>query len=458
MNGEKDTIVKLDDMTVKNLPIKNKEYTRREKGGFGVRVLPSGSKILFYLYRVDGKRKFFNLGTYKDISHPNGITLKSARAAFEIEQSKVKALKEGRSDGADPVENKKTEKIRRILQDYENRTSPSVSGLVSDYLERHAKRFKKSWQDDERMLNKEFVGRYGKLKAEHIKKADILKMLEEIIDRGSPASANQCLKMVRKLFNWSIEQDILAFSPCLSIKMPAPNNERERYLSNDEIKIFWKNIETCTVSNEIKRALKLILVTAQRPSEVIGIHTDEIEGRWWNIPSNRTKNKRPHSIYLTDLALRLIGDTLVEDEHTGERKPKGYIFPSPHIAKNCSIAEHALPSAVRKGMLKVPVLDKKGNAMYDKEGNPVTENLIGIEHFTPHDLRRTANTMMASSGIPFEHRERVMNHKREKLDRIYNRFDYADEKQIALEAVERQLLAIINGKSSGKVIAFAKQS
>lgn len=179
----------LTDITIKNLKPDVKEYTRREKGGFGVRVLPTGTKIFFYLYRVDGKRKFFNIGTYKDKSHPNGITLKSARAAFDIEQSKVKALKEGRSDGDDPVLTKKNEKALRILKEHQNSIAPTVSKLVEDFIERHAKRFKRRWEDDERMLNKELVSRYGKLKAEHIRKADILVILEEIIERGSPASA-----------------------------------------------------------------------------------------------------------------------------------------------------------------------------------------------------------------------------------------------------------------------------
>lgn len=439
----------LTDITIKNLKPDVKEYTRRENGGFGVRVLPTGTKIFFYLYRVDGKRKFFNIGTYKDKSHPNGITLKNARAAFEIEQSKVKALKEGRSDGDDPVLTKKNEKALRILKEHQNSIAPTVSKLVEDFIERHAKRFKRRWEDDERMLNKELVSRYGKLKAEHIRKADILVILEEIIERGSPASANQCLKMVRKLFNWAVENDLLTISPCISIKMPAPTKERDRFLSNEEIKIFWTNLDSCPVSDEIRRALKLILVTAQRPGEVIGMHTDEIDGHWWTIPSERTKNKRTHRVYLTDLALELIGEQKVTDKITGETKPKGFIFPSPHLAKNCAIEEHALPSAVRKSMLKVQLLNKKGKPLFDKEGKPATENRIGIEHFTPHDLRRTGSTLMSLSGISPDHRKRVINHTQDKLTRIYDLFDYDGEKKIALEAVENKIRAILASDNVG---------
>jgi len=73
----------------------------------------------------------------------------------------------------------------------------------------------------------------------------------------------------------------------------------------------------------------------------------------------------------------------------------------------------------------------------------VTENRIGVEEFTPHDLRRTAATLMAKCKIIKEYRERVLNHKLEKLDGTYNIYDYDDEKKAALETLEQKLLAII---------------
>lgn len=57
------------------------------------------------------------------------------------------------------------------------------------------------------------------------------------------------------------------------------------------------------MSEDARRALRLILVTAQRPGEVAGIHTREIDGRWWTLPQGRSKNTRAQRIYLTDLAL-----------------------------------------------------------------------------------------------------------------------------------------------------------
>jgi len=70
---------------------------------------------------------------------------------------------------------------------------------------------------------------------------------------------------------------------------------------------------------------------------------------------------------------------------------------------------------------------------------------------TPHDLRRTANTLMASSKIIKEYRERVLNHTLEKLDGTYNQHDYDDEKQMALEALERKIQSILTDKGNNVI-------
>jgi len=109
--------------------------------------------------------------------------------------------------------------------------------------------------------------------------------LESIVERGSPAMSNQTLKIVRKMFNFAVERDILQHTPCTGVKALAPNNSRERTLNEAEIKALWANLDAGIISDEIKRALKLILVTAQRPGEVIGMRAAEIDKRWWTIPS-----------------------------------------------------------------------------------------------------------------------------------------------------------------------------
>lgn len=354
-------------------------------------------------------------------------------------------MKAGRAEGVDPVKEIKERQESRIKADHEHRKAPTVKDLCEEYIERHAKKFKRSWEADERLLNIEIIPTWGKRKAADISKRDVTLLLENIIDRGTPAMSNQVLKITRKMFNFAVERDILAHTPFTGVKALAPNNSRQRTLTEAEIKTLWGSIDNAAMSDVIRRSLKLVLVTAQRPGEVTGMHTRELDGHWWTIPKERAKNGKEHRVYLTDMALELIGDT------TG----KSIIFPTPHQAKEQPIDAHALPVVVRRN-LECPVTDKKGKPLYGMDGKPVTENRLDVSKFTPHDLRRTAATFMASMGYMDEIIDAVLNHAQKGVIRTYNLHKYDKEKQQALEAWERKLSSITTGEQ-GKVIPLFRR-
>lgn len=65
---------------------------------------------------------------------------------------------------------------------------------------------------------------------------------------------------------------------------------------------------------------------------------------------------------------------------------------------------------------------------------------------------------MASAKIIKEHRERVLSHAQEKLDGTYNLYyDYQEEKQIALETLERKINSILAAKESNVIPITAAQ-
>jgi len=259
---------------------------------------------------------------------------------------------------------------------------------------------------------------------------------------------------------------------CLSLLHPrplAPNTSRERTLTETEIKAFWNNLDNAVIGDEISNALKLVLVTAQRPGEVSGLHTQEIDGHWWTIPAERSKNGKEHRVYLTSTALDIINEA-IDDNLEGlikhnlrmkkEKKPElpitspyiGYIFPCPHRNKKQSIDSHALPVAIRRN-LAWPLTDKNGKQIIGPDGKPATENKLEIEKFTPHDLRRTAATFMAGMGFMDEIIDAVLNHVKQGIIRTYNRHKYDKEKQLALETWERKLSGIITG-TKGNVVSI----
>lgn len=417
------TKIKLTKSTVEKIPFADKgnqtDYYDTDLDGFGIRVSHTGKK--YFVRRLIGtKRVRVMIG-----SHP----IKTAEEARSEAKVKLGLME----SGIDPNEQGR-EKARL---DERKAREITVKALVAEYIEKHAKKFKRSWEADERLLNVEIVPAWGKRKAEDIKKRDVTLLLESIVDRGTPAMSNQVLKITRKMFNFAVERDILPYTPFTGVKALAPNTRRERTLTEPEIKTLWESVDNAAMSDEIRRALKLVLVTAQRPGEITGMHTSELDGRWWTIPAERAKNGQEHRVYLTDTALELIGDT------TG----KSFVFPTPHQAKEQPIDAHALPVAVRRN-LEWPLTDKKGKPLYGKDGKPATENRLAVDKFTPHDLRRTAATFMASMGYMDEIIDAVLNHVKQGVIRTYNRHGYDKEKQQTLEAWGRKLAGITTGTES----------
>jgi len=259
-----------------------------------------------------------------------------------------------------------------------------------------------------------------------------------------PQTANNTFKILRKLFNWAVTRDRLKISPCIGIEMPAPLNTKDRALKAEEISKLMQALDGpgLTMSTEVRLALKLILITAQRPGEVSGMHTSEINGSWWTIPADRSKNGKAHRVFLSDQAMDIIRLAI---EHTKtawdipeDQEYTGYIFPCPHRKKDKPMERHAFSKALKRNQ--------------SDDGMTV----LGIETFTPHDLRRTAATFMAELKELDEVIDAVLNHSKQGVIKVYNLYRYDKEKQLALEKWGRELSKICTGTTTGggKVIPF----
>jgi integrase len=174
-------------------------------------------------------------------------------------------------------------------------------------------------------------------------------------------------------------------------------------------------------------ALKLQLITAQRKGEVAGAEwvNFDLKGGWWTIPAEKSKNGFPHRVPLSPLAMETLNKL---EELTGSSR---WLFPSPRDGQH--IAETSVDHAVR-----------------------VNAEHFAIDHFTPHDLRRTSASMMTASGIQRLTVSKILNHVESGVTAVYDRHGYDKEKRQALETWERKLTSILTGKSSGKVIPLKR--
>jgi integrase len=331
----------------------------------------------------------------------------------------------------------------------------TIDTLVAEYIEDYAKKFKVSWKEDQRSLTKDVLTEWTGRKVKEITRLDASRLLKEIAKRA-PVQACNTLEKCRKMFNWAVSQGYIEINPFAGQEPPAPRPERTRVLSEAEIRTLWAALDGdgIVMSQDMRRALKLILVTGQRPGEVIGMHRREIDGNWWTIPAERSKNGKEHRVYLSKEALELVGEG------------KGFIFPSPKTDATPKtakpIAVNAMALTLRRNILGAGNHDKriKGatgrKKVYaaKKAAEPAIVNRVGVEHFTPHDLRRTFVTGLSRIRVPYEVRERIVNHSPIKLEKTYNQHDFDAEKMIAMQRWAAELQRIL-GKQPAQVISIA---
>ena len=396
--------VKFTDNSIKGKDFAPKESTYEvwEDGykGFGLRVRPTGKKSWVFLYRFDGKPRRMTLGEYPKVSLADAH-LKHAQAVKQLEM------------GVDPGRTVQNEKA-------ETKKAPTVDILIGDFIE-YCKVHKgnRSWQEYQRNLEKDVSPAIGHLKVKNVTRRDIVILQDQVIARGSLNQSRQVFKIVRRMFNWAVEEALIDYSPCVGIKPKAAEKKKDRFLSDEEIKGFWRSLDKAFMSDPVRRALLLVLVTAQRPGEVAGAHSSEIEGSWWTIPAARSKNKRAHRVFLTPLAKRLFG--------VGR---EGYLLPSPFDAEK-PIEPLGVGKALRRSLT--------GKEQY---GGKLKEPPIPLPAFTPHDLRRTAATHMGKLGYSATV-GKVLNHTDNSVTAIYNQYDFDSEKRRALLVWSRKLKRLI---------------
>ncbi len=179
--------------------------------GFGLRVAPTGRKSFVYLYRFEGNPRRLTLGVYPRIS------LADAR---EMVAKSVKKLEQGIDPGAEKI------KARKALRDAE-----SFEELAFQWVERWAKPNRKSWRAAQRELEIDAIAVWGKKKAYDIKQKDVIALVEQIMDRGSPIQANRTLGLLKQVFKFGVQRGILDASPAVAIDKPAKETHRDRVLS-----------------------------------------------------------------------------------------------------------------------------------------------------------------------------------------------------------------------------------
>jgi integrase len=387
-----------------------------EQPGLLARVLATGRIEWAIRYRYAGKRRRLKLGVYP------ALTLAKARERAREARTQI-------DRGRDPVAEQRTAKAKR---------TDTVAALAAEYLEKHARRKKRTAAEDERVLDVYVLPRWRDRSVREITRRDVRDLVEGIADRGAPIMANRVLEIVRKMFNWAIGREWLDGNPAARIEKPGKEQSRDRVLDDDEIRALWALLERfpataekqapgrkratttadgapfCPISPTLAAVQKLRLLTAQRGGEVIRMRWADLDldAGWWTVPAEHSKNGKPHRVPLT-----IDAKAIVEAQQSDADRRKGHVFTG------------------REGAIVADRVKKAGAALSE---------VVGFE-FRSHDLRRTAATRMAAAGVPRDHVSRVLNHTEAgpKATRTYDRYSYDAEKRAALETWQRELRRIL---------------
>ena len=372
------------------------EYVDSSRKGLRLRITPTGTKTFIFRYRFNDRARLLTLGEYGPALTLVGANQKLGNAIISLK------------DKIDPGEIK-----QKIIEG--EKAEKFIPDLIDEYLEHHAKPNKATWQEDARILNKDVRAAWKYRKAKDIKRRDIVLLLDEVKKRGIP-TRNRLLSRISKMFRIGVERDLVDASPAVGIaQLPEPT--RKRILKDEEIKTFWNRLETAKMSDYLKTALKLLLVTGQRRGELSHAeweHIDLVKCEWF-MPI--TKNGETHRLPLSNLAIELF-TTLKQ-----QTRDSKWVLPSPRIEPDDQ-----------------PITDR---AMTRAMAN--NREHFGLEHFTPHDLRRTFVTKLNSLKIDRAIVERAVNHLQPLIIRIYDHHDYWDEVAEAMETWADELKRITGG-------------
>ncbi|HEN3658799.1 TPA: integrase arm-type DNA-binding domain-containing protein [Yersinia enterocolitica] len=386
----------LTDTKLKALKPKDKLYKVSDRDGLYVAVLTSGTVSFRYDYRINDRRETLAIGRYGQItlSEARGKLLEAKRLIAEgmspsIEKQKKKELGKTSHFG---------DWLGRWLKDvnYKDSTRNIVDGIIRRDVE----------------------PKFGKKALNEIT-ADMLRVhCEKIKDRGASASAVKTRDIIGNVFTYAKARGVNCDNPAdyVAPSTIATFTPRDRALSKREIGIFFNTLKNAQTSHALKVALKILMLTMVRKSNLIKATWDEINfvTEEWTIPAEKMKASRqgagrPHVVYLSVQAL----DLFMQLHILASGSP--YVLPSFGQSQHGTVS---LSSLNRAATHTIQLAQKKG---------------LPLSEFVLHDMRRTASTHLHEAGYHSDWIEKALAHEQRGVRAVYNKAEYAEQRRKLLQ-------------------------
>lgn len=352
------------------------DYRDAEVPGLVLRVTPQGVKSFGLRFTFQGRDGRKSYGLYPEVS------LATAR---ELARADRQGLRDGIDPNATPAVPSPVPTFGQMVERWKAAKLAKGHrqvGTAYEVLKRYAMPSAEVWPDlaDREQLTLEHRP------IDQIKRKDIVRILEWMRDRvGVKAMVNRVHKNISGVFTYALKAGEIDHHPLVNLEPFIVERERERILSIDELVAVWRASDQ--LAPEPSAAVKLLVLTAQRRSEVSGLRRREFseDSTLWMLPAARRKQDGKHS--------------------------KG---------------DHPVPlsAAAQAVLATLPVWNPEADHVFGVQGErPYAgwrqsvgqlRKLAGLqEHWTLHDLRRSAATAWGEQlNMPEELINRALGHSR----------------------------------------------
>lgn len=384
----------LTDLALRNLKPRAALYKVADRDGMYVAITPTGSISFRYDYRINGRRETLTIGRYGY----GGISLAAAR-------EKLLEAKRLLRDGISPALQKQREKARgpetKTFGDH------ATQWLYGATMAESTRAMRKS------VLDRDILPNFSKRLLSEVRAEDLRALCMRVKERGAPATAVHVRDIVKQIYGYAKLHGEKVANPAdeVSAASIATFVPKDRALAPAEIQLMCRQLDLVAADSAIRLALRLILLTLVRKSELIEATWDEVdfEAAIWTIPKARMKGRRAHSVYLSSQALDIM--IALRTYAAGSR----YVLPSRYDADRC---------------ISKATLNRVTNLIAER----AKAAGLPLESFTVHDLRRTGATLLNEVGFNGDWIEKCLAHESGHSSRsVYNKAEYAEPRRHMLQ-------------------------
>lgn len=398
----------LTDTALRNLKPKSKNYKVFDRDGMYVTVSPKGTVTFRYDYRLHGRRETLTISRYG----ADGISLAMARERL---MDARKAIARGQS----PAMEKQLEKRR--LTGAKTFGDWVVVWLDGARLADSTKAMRKH------IIDRDIVPIFGNRLLQEILADDLRALCNKVKDRGAPATAVHVRDIVKQVYVFAIARGERLDNPAnaVSASSIATFVPKDRALTPLEIRLMARQMESVATYPKIRLAIRLILLTLVRKSELIQATWDEVnfQSATWTIPKQRMKGRNPHVVHLSRQAVDIFVAL-----HTCAAG-SSFVLPSRYDADRC---------------MSTATLNRVTQIV----GKRAKEAGLPLEPFTVHDLRRTGSTLLNEVGFNRDWIEKCLAHEDGRSSRgVYNKAEYAEQRRHMLQEWADMVDAWIDGRT-----------